>query len=87
MTTRTTNTSAEFGLRRVLHDFFARWAARSRERALRRRMRDMAELDDNILDDIGVTRGEIYRATSFPLSVDAAMELRRTSLERRRSGF
>lgn len=50
----------------------------------RRRMKRLLDLDDHMLKDVGVTRGEIEVATSLPLSRDAATELRRMSLERRR---
>ena len=53
---------------------------------LRRRytFRKMLDLDDRLLDDIGVTRAEVIMASYLPLSVNAAEELRRISLERRR---
>jgi uncharacterized protein YjiS (DUF1127 family) len=50
----------------------------------RRRFYRLHELDDHMLDDIGVTRGEVEIAGRLPLSVDAATELRRMSIERRR---
>lgn len=50
----------------------------------RRRLKRLLDLDDHMLKDVGVTRGEIEIATSLPLSRDAATELRRMSLERRR---
>lgn len=50
----------------------------------RRQFNRLHDLDDNMLKDIGVTRGEVEIAASLPLSVDAATELRRMSLERRR---
>lgn len=57
-----------------------------RIRALRHRrsIKKLLDLDDTILDDIGVTRGEIQIASTLPLSVDAGTELHRMSLERRR---
>ncbi|MBT8409292.1 MAG: hypothetical protein KJN93_06680 [Alphaproteobacteria bacterium] len=60
---------------------------RSEERARRARMRAMLELDDHMLDDSGVTRGEVQHASSMPLSHNAATELRRISLLRRRRRF
>lgn len=55
--------------------------------ALRRRRRfaRLRDLDDHMLDDIGVTRAEVETAARLPLSENAALELRRISLERRRS--
>lgn len=55
-----------------------------RSRVRRRKFSRLADLDDHILDDIGVTRREVEIATRLPFSHDAAEELRRLSLERRR---
>lgn len=50
----------------------------------RRGFNRLLDLDDHMLDDIGVNRAEVAQASAMPLSVDAATELRRISLERRR---
>ena len=50
----------------------------------RRKMKRLLDLDAATLKDIGVTAGEVHIALNQPLSVDAATELRRMSLERRR---
>ena len=50
----------------------------------RRGFNRLHDLDDHMLDDIGVTRGEVQIASNLPLSVDAGLELHRMSLERRR---
>lgn len=50
----------------------------------RRMFNRLHDLDDHMLKDIGVTRGEVEIAGNLPLSVDAATELRRMSMERRR---
>lgn len=50
----------------------------------RRKFKNLLDLDDHMLSDIGVTRGEVEIASNLPLSVDASTELRRASLERRR---
>lgn len=57
-----------------------------RVRRLRRRrgFKRLLDLEDHMLEDIGVTRAEVQMATGLPLSTDAATELRRVSLERRR---
>lgn len=62
----------------------AKLVERLREIRFRRKLKRLADLDDHMLQDVGVTRGEIEVATSLPLSTDAATELRRMSLERRR---
>lgn len=45
----------------------------------------LARLDDRLLADIGLTRGDIDRALSLPLSQDPTRELYRISWERRRA--
>ena len=50
----------------------------------RRKFKRLRDLDVHILDDIGVTRAEVEIATRLPFTHDAATELRRLSLERRR---
>ncbi|MEM7719741.1 MAG: DUF1127 domain-containing protein, partial [Pseudomonadota bacterium] len=57
---------------------------RIRQIRRRRGLNRLRDLDDHMLNDIGVTRGEVEIAGNLPLSVDAATELRRMSLERRR---
>ncbi len=52
--------------------------------ANRRRFNRLLDLEDAILDDIGVTRGDVQIASRLPLQRNAALELRRISLERRR---
>ena len=53
--------------------------------ARRRKFKTLYDLDDHMLEDIGVTRAEVDYAARLPLSVDAATELRRVSLARRRA--
>ena len=67
-----------------IHDLSNRLIDRLQQMRVRRRMTRLLDLDDQLLDDIGVTRGEVDIALRTPLSVDAATELRRMSLERRR---
>ena len=62
----------------------AKLMERVREIRHRRKLKRLLDLDDHMLKDVGVTRGEIEVATNLPLSTDAATELRRMSLERRR---
>lgn len=66
---------------RHLADSLTAHLARKRDR---RAFKQMLNLDDQVLNDMGVTRHEVEYASRLPLSVDAATELRRISLERRR---
>lgn len=45
----------------------------------RRGIREMLELDDHMLCDMGVTRGDVLRASNLPLHESAGEELRRIS--------
>lgn len=67
-----------------IHDLSSRLVDRIRQMRRRRGLKRLLDLDDHMLDDIGVTRGEVQIATGMPLSTDAATELRRMSLQRRR---
>jgi uncharacterized protein YjiS (DUF1127 family) len=48
----------------------------------RRGIRQMLELDDHLLCDMGITRGDVQRAADLPLSESAGAELRRISRTR-----
>ena len=67
-----------------LHALADNLARRIAERLRRRRFRTLLDLDDHILHDIGVTRGEVRAASDLPLSKNASVELHRIALERRR---
>ena len=49
----------------------------------RRAFNRLLDLDDHLLDDMGVTRAEVHMASRLPVWTNAADELRRVSLERR----
>lgn len=53
-------------------------------RIKRAEFRQMLTLDDRILTDIGVTRGDVYWASELPLNVDASEALHRESRMARR---
>lgn len=80
MTTQDLSLRAGGLARRLLH----RIAALAGEVLRRRKFKRLQDLDDHILDDIGVTRAEVEIATRLPFTHDAATELRRMSLDRRR---
>jgi uncharacterized protein YjiS (DUF1127 family) len=54
--------------------------------AARRRVANLADFDDHMLRDIGVTRSEIEWAAGLPLTVNAALALEEKSFRRRRHG-
>ncbi len=58
--------------------------ARVSERRARKGINQILELEDHMLDDIGVTRADVHRVSRMPLSNDAATELHRISLARSR---
>jgi uncharacterized protein YjiS (DUF1127 family) len=71
------------GVDAILRKIFApfRWWNR------RSRLLHLRDLDDHVLEDIGVTRDDVRYAFGLPLSVDAALELQeRAFLRPRRSG-
>lgn len=67
-----------------IHTLADRLLDRTRQRRRRRGFKRLLDLDDHMLDDLGVLRHEVEEASRLPLSLDAATELRRVSLERRR---
>lgn len=67
-----------------IRDLSDKLADHVRNRLRRRAFNKMLNLDDHLLHDIGVSRAEVIMASYLPLSVNAAQELRRMSLERRR---
>lgn len=60
-------------LQRIVHN----WQAR-------RNVRNMLELDDRTLADIGVRRDEVAWAAQLPLAFNAAIELEAAAFSRRR---
>ena len=60
------------------------WTAERRQRRIdRAAFQTLLGLDDQMLRDIGVTRDEVRRAASLPLSVNAAQELEAAKRARR----
>lgn len=80
-------THTDFGRTRTghpIHTLTCQLIERIAQIRRRRGFNRLQDLDDHMLKDIGVTRGEVEIASTLPLSADAATELRRMSLERRR---
>lgn len=65
---------------KVLFQAFCSWYLIRRERKITRdAFLHLLSLDDQLLDDIGVTRESVNWAASLPLSTDAAEALEATS--------
>ena len=69
----------------AIHQLAASLTDRVSQITKRRKFMTLLDLDEHLLDDIGVIRSEVEYAARLPLSVDAATELRRISLARRRA--
>ncbi len=67
-----------------IHSLAQALEARIAERRARKGINQILELETHLLDDIGVTRSDVRRASNLPLSQDAATELHRISLARSR---
>ena len=78
-----TDTTLARGAGNPLFTLALNLADRRRNAVRRRTVKDLLDLDDRILHDIGVTRAEARRASGLPLSVDPLAELCRSALSRR----
>ena len=72
---RTENLAASSGLSR-LSRMYRHWRSR-------RRLARLWALDDRMLDDIGLTREDVYWAMSLPLTVNPAAALEWAAFRRR----
>lgn len=77
-----TDTAPQFG--HPLQTFAEALARYRKNRVRRKKFKNLLDLNDQMLSDIGVHRGEVELAANLPLSVNAATELQRMSLERKR---
>ena len=68
---------------RLVHKLREYVRLKKQQRINRQAFAQMMTLDDAMLNDIGVTRQDIYWANSLPLSVNAAVELKKISLRNR----
>jgi uncharacterized protein YjiS (DUF1127 family) len=71
--------------RGLLPSHLGRLKALWRNWRARRHVRSLADLDDRLLHDIGVTREEVDLASHLPLAINAAIELERRARIRRGS--
>lgn len=69
----------EFGLVPFLRRVARNWKAK-------RRITVLADFDDYMLRDIGVTRDEVQWAAGLPLTVNAALALEERAFRRRHGG-
>jgi uncharacterized protein YjiS (DUF1127 family) len=53
----------------------------------RRQLRNVTELDDHLLCDIGLTREDVRWALDLPFSYEPGLELQRRALRNRRPGW
>ena len=83
MTTLTQTAPAPLACPGILTRLRAWFAERERRRIDRDAFRNLLRLDDAMLRDIGVTRDEVVRAASLPLSHNAALELQALKRGRR----
>ena len=67
----------------VMQRLFKRWSKRRQHKLDRLALKELSSLDDAILRDLGVSRGDVVWASRLPSSVDAAAELE--IIARRRS--
>lgn len=58
-----------------------------RNRIKRAAFRRMLTMDDRMLKDVGVTRGDVHWASELPMNVNAGAALRRESLKVRKSAL
>ncbi|MGI9481927.1 MAG: DUF1127 domain-containing protein [Hyphomicrobiales bacterium] len=63
---------------------FGKLQARLHNWQVRRKIRALGDLEDRMLQDIGVTRDDIYWASRLPTAMNSAHELERASQLRRR---
>ncbi|QPC42140.1 hypothetical protein HW532_05145 [Kaustia mangrovi] len=54
---------------------------------VRQRLKKLLGVDERILDDMGLTRSEVFWALDLPLSVNPAVELQRRAQARRDQSF
>jgi uncharacterized protein YjiS (DUF1127 family) len=77
--------SIQQGVRSILRRFSLFQALKNWQQAYSRRQRllNLLNYDDNMLDDMGYTRQDLYTIARLPLSADAHQVLKRLKEERK----
>ena len=78
------NGFAEAGLLSTLEEAARRFV---RTWSNRRKVVSLADFDDHMLADIGISRHDVEQALSLPFSQDPAEELQRIALKNRAQGW
>ena len=73
------------GVTRLLKGIKNRWAMHAQRRTDRAAFRHMLTLDDEILDDIGVTRANAEWASQLPIHLSASRELEELTRDKQRN--
>lgn len=82
-TTQTGHVSLIEQSRRFFGEIARTHRERIRQREARQGFLNLRHLDDRTLDDMGLTRADIYNAAELPLHVNAAQMLRQTAARRK----
>jgi uncharacterized protein YjiS (DUF1127 family) len=82
-TTAQGHTSLFEQVRGLFNAYIEARRARAEQRLARQTFLRLADLDDRTLDDIGVSRAEVYTAAELPLEMNASAALREMATERR----
>ncbi len=75
--------SFQTGFLSLVESVLQSWRRRAERRQDRRAFMNMAALDDRMLDDIGLTRGDVETAANLPLEINASQAVRRIAADRR----
>lgn len=69
--------------RTLMNRLFKKWSMRRQNKRERVALKELSALDDSLLKDIGISRGDVNWASKLPSSVNASVELE--IIARRRS--
>lgn len=71
-------------LPKLLTRFTTWWLVKRQHRTNKRDLKSLLSLDERMLKDIGITRGDVTWARGLPKSVDATVELEIIARRRKR---